>query len=77
MHALGRECLSARPAARALLFFGSLSMFVYLAHVPALYGLSRFFESGPLRFATALAASLAFALVLKKASDIVVYRFVR
>jgi hypothetical protein len=29
-------------AARALLFFGRLSMFVYLAHVPALYGLSGF-----------------------------------
>lgn len=66
-----------KELARGLLLFGSLSMFVYLAHVPALYGLSRFFESGPLRFVTALAASLAFALVLKKASDIVVYRFVR
>ncbi len=66
-----------KEVARALLLFGSLSMFVYLAHVPALYGLSRFFESGMLRFLTALIVSLAFALVLKKASDLVVYRFVR
>lgn len=66
-----------RDAARALLSFGSLSMFVYLAHVPALYGLSRFVDAGALRFLGALFASLAFALVLKKASDLVVYRWVR
>lgn len=64
-------------AARGLLMFGSLSMFVYLAHVPALYGLSGFLESGALLFASALVVSLVFALILKKISDLIIYRLVR
>jgi acyl-CoA synthetase (AMP-forming)/AMP-acid ligase II len=64
-------------AARALLFFGSLSMFVYLAHVPALYGLSGFVESGAPRFVSAIVVSIIMALCLKKASDMVAYRFAR
>jgi acyl-CoA synthetase (AMP-forming)/AMP-acid ligase II len=64
-------------AARALLFFGSLSMFVYLAHVPALYGLSRFVESGVLMFVSALIVSLLLAQAMKKTSDLIVSRLVR
>jgi acyl-CoA synthetase (AMP-forming)/AMP-acid ligase II len=63
--------------ASGLLFFGSLSMFVYLAHVPALYGLSRFVHSGALMFLGAVVLSLLFAQGLKKASDMIVYRLVR
>jgi hypothetical protein len=66
-----------RQAASGLLFFGSLSMFVYLAHVPALYGLSRFFDTGAALFLTGVALSLMVAQALKKASDLIVYRFVR
>jgi hypothetical protein len=63
--------------ARVLLLFGSLSMFMYLAHVPALYGLSGFIDSGALRFLGALGLSLVLALALKKASDLVVDRVFR
>lgn len=65
------------PVVRALLFFGSLSMFVYLAHVPALYALSRFLDAGAPRFFGAVALSIAFALALKTASDFIVSRLVR
>jgi acyl-CoA synthetase (AMP-forming)/AMP-acid ligase II len=61
-------------AARALLFFGSLSLFVYLAHVPALYGMSRFVDAGALRFLGAVVVSLVLAQALKKANDIILYR---
>lgn len=64
-------------AARALLFFGSLSMFIYLAHVPALYALSRFLDVGVALYVAAIALSLALAQALKKASDVVVGRLVR
>jgi peptidoglycan/LPS O-acetylase OafA/YrhL len=60
--------------ARALLFFGSLSMFVYLAHVPALYGVSRFADAGALRFLGAIVVSLLFAQALKKTSDLIMNR---
>jgi acyl-CoA synthetase (AMP-forming)/AMP-acid ligase II len=60
--------------ARALFVFGSLSMFVYVAHVPALYGLGRWMDAGPLRLLTLVALSLVLALVLKKASDLVLHR---
>lgn len=66
-----------RPAARALLFFGSLSMFVYLAHVPALYKLSSFLDAGAPRFIAAVVVSILLALALKKASDWVMQRIVR
>jgi acyl-CoA synthetase (AMP-forming)/AMP-acid ligase II len=66
-----------RQAASGLLFFGSLSMFVYLAHVPALYGLSRFLDAGALRFFGGVLLSLMVAQALKKAGDLIVYRFVR
>ena len=66
-----------RRAASALLFFGSLSMFVYLAHVPALCGLSRYVDAGALRFSGAVILSLIMAQALKKATDVIVYRFVR
>ncbi|HTV24403.1 MAG TPA: AMP-binding protein [Polyangiaceae bacterium] len=66
-----------RPAARALLFFGSLSMFVYLAHVPALYKLSSLVEEGAPLFFTGIIVSILLALALKKSSDWVVQRFVR
>jgi acyl-CoA synthetase (AMP-forming)/AMP-acid ligase II/peptidoglycan/LPS O-acetylase OafA/YrhL len=61
-------------AARVLLAFGSLSMFVYLAHVPALHGLSRFVPPGALCFALLVLSSLAGAVILKRASDIVARR---
>jgi acyl-CoA synthetase (AMP-forming)/AMP-acid ligase II len=60
--------------ARALFVFGSLSMFVYIAHVPALYGLGRWMDAGPLRLVVLVAISLVLALVLKKASDFVLGR---
>jgi acyl-CoA synthetase (AMP-forming)/AMP-acid ligase II len=66
-----------RPAARALLFFGSLSMFVYLAHVPALYKLSAFLDAGAPRFIAAVVVSILLALALKKASDWAMQRIVR
>lgn len=66
-----------RPAARALLFFGSLSMFVYIAHVPALYKLSSLVEAGAPRFIAGIVVSLLLALALKKASDWVMQRIVR
>jgi acyl-CoA synthetase (AMP-forming)/AMP-acid ligase II len=66
-----------RPAARALLFFGSLSMFVYLAHVPALYKLSSLIDAGAPRFIAAIIVSVLLALALKKASDWVMQRIVR
>jgi acyl-CoA synthetase (AMP-forming)/AMP-acid ligase II len=66
-----------RPAARALLFFGSLSMFVYIAHVPALYKLSSMLEAGAPRFIAAMIVSILLALALKKASDWVMLRIVR
>jgi acyl-CoA synthetase (AMP-forming)/AMP-acid ligase II len=65
------------PAARALLFFGSLSLYIYLAHVPALYGLSRYFEIGLPLFSTAVVLSLVLATALKKTSDLVVSRVIR
>jgi hypothetical protein len=52
-------------------------MFVYLAHVPALYGLSGFVDSGAPRFVSAIVVSVIMALCLKKASDMVAYRFAR
>jgi peptidoglycan/LPS O-acetylase OafA/YrhL len=64
-------------AARVLLFFGSLSMFVYLAHVPALYGLSRFVDSGALMFVSAIVVSLLLAQAMKKTTDLIVSRLVR
>jgi peptidoglycan/LPS O-acetylase OafA/YrhL len=64
-------------AARALLFFGSLSMFIYLAHVPALYALSRYLPNGPPLYVAAVASSLVLALALKKASDVLVNRLMR
>lgn len=66
-----------QPAARALVFFGSLSMFVYLAHVPALYKLSSLFDSGAPLFITGLGLSILLALALKKTNDWVVGRLVR
>jgi acyl-CoA synthetase (AMP-forming)/AMP-acid ligase II len=66
-----------RPAARALLFFGSLSMFVYIAHVPALYKLSALIDAGAGRFIAAIVVSILLALALKKASDWVMQRIVR
>lgn len=66
-----------RPAARAMLFFGSLSMFVYLAHVPALYKLSALIDAGAPRFIAAIVVSLLLALALKKSSDWVMQRIVR
>lgn len=66
-----------RPAARALLFFGSLSMFVYIAHVPALYKLSALIDAGAARFIAAMVVSILLALALKKASDWVMQRIVR
>jgi acyl-CoA synthetase (AMP-forming)/AMP-acid ligase II len=66
-----------RPAARALLFFGSLSMFVYLAHVPALYKLSSLIEAGAARFIAAIIVSILLALALKKMSDWVMQRILR
>jgi peptidoglycan/LPS O-acetylase OafA/YrhL len=64
-------------AARGLLFFGSLSMFVYLAHVPVLYGLSKFVDSGVIMFSGAVAVSLSLAHAIKKASDLVLHRLTR
>jgi peptidoglycan/LPS O-acetylase OafA/YrhL len=64
-------------AARALLFFGSLSMFIYLAHVPALYALSRYLHNGPSLYVAAIALSVVLAQALKKASDVLVNRLVR
>lgn len=66
-----------RPAARALLFFGSLSMFVYLAHVPALYKLSSLVEAGAPLFFAAVLVSILLALALKKVNDVVMQRIVR
>jgi acyl-CoA synthetase (AMP-forming)/AMP-acid ligase II len=66
-----------RPAARALLAFGSLSMFIYLAHVPALYALSRYLDIGPSLYVAAIALSLVLAQALKKTSDVLVSRLVR
>jgi acyl-CoA synthetase (AMP-forming)/AMP-acid ligase II len=66
-----------RPAARALLLFGSLSMFVYLAHVPALYKLSAYMDTGAIRFVIAVAVSLLLAFALKTASDWLMQRIVR
>jgi acyl-CoA synthetase (AMP-forming)/AMP-acid ligase II len=63
--------------ARGLLFFGSLSLYIYLAHVPALYGLSRFFEIGLPLFSTGVVLSLVLATALKKTSDVVVSRVMR
>jgi hypothetical protein len=60
--------------ARALFAFGSLSMFVYVAHVPALYGLGRWMGAGPLRFVVLVGLSLVLAMILKKASDFVMQR---
>lgn len=51
--------------ARALLSFGSLSLYVYLAHVPVLYEVSGALDPGPLAFGTTLALSAALALALK------------
>jgi acyl-CoA synthetase (AMP-forming)/AMP-acid ligase II/peptidoglycan/LPS O-acetylase OafA/YrhL len=66
-----------RQAARGLLFFGSLSMFVYLAHVPVLYALSKFVDSGVLMFSGAVVVSLAVAQAMKKTSDLVLQRLAR
>lgn len=66
-----------RRAARAVLSFGSLSMFVYLAHVPALYKLSSLVDPGALLFCSGLAVSVLLALALEKGSDRVIQRLVR
>jgi acyl-CoA synthetase (AMP-forming)/AMP-acid ligase II len=63
--------------ARALLFFGSLSMFVYLAHVPAVYELSSRVDSEPLRFLATVALSLSLAQLLKTLTDLVMARLPR
>lgn len=55
--------------ARALLFFGSLSMFVYLAHVPAVYELSSRVDSETLRFLATVVVSLSLAQLLKTLTD--------
>jgi acyl-CoA synthetase (AMP-forming)/AMP-acid ligase II len=64
-------------AARGLLSLGSLSMFIYLAHVPALYALSRYLHTGPTLYVAAVASSIMLARALKKASDVLVNRLVR
>jgi acyl-CoA synthetase (AMP-forming)/AMP-acid ligase II len=66
-----------RPAARALLFFGSLSMFVYVAHVPTLYKLSSLVTAGAPLFLSGVVVSLLLAIALKKSSDWVIQRIVR
>jgi peptidoglycan/LPS O-acetylase OafA/YrhL len=63
--------------ARALLLFGSLSMFVYIAHVPALYGIGRWLGPGVLRLSVLIAVSLALAVIMKRASDFVLQRLVQ
>jgi len=60
--------------ARGLFLFGSLSMFVYISHVPALYGLGRWMDAGPWRLLVLVGLSLLLALILKKASDFVLGR---
>ncbi len=52
-------------------------MFVYLAHVPALYELSSRVDAGAPLFITGLGVSVLLALALKKTSDWVVQRLVR
>jgi hypothetical protein len=66
-----------RAAARALLSFGSLSMFVYVAHVPALYKLSSLVDAGAPRFIVGIVVSILLALALKHASDWVMQRVLR
>jgi hypothetical protein len=63
-------------AARALLFFGRLSMFVYRAR-PRPLRPQRFVDSGAPRFASAIMVSIIMALCLEKASDMVAYRLAR
>jgi hypothetical protein len=65
------------PVARALLFFGSLSMFVYLAHVPAVYELSSRVDSETLRFLATVAVSLSLAQLLKTLTDLLLARLPR
>ena len=52
-------------------------MFIYLAHVPALYALSRYLDNGPSLYVAAIALSVVLAHALKKASDVLVNRLVR
>lgn len=63
--------------ARALLFFGSLSMFVYLAHVPTVYGLSSRVDSETLRFLATVIVSLSLAQLLKTLTDLLMARLPR
>ncbi len=56
--------------ARGLALYGSLSLFVYLAHVPVLYGLSGHIPIGPVRFAGGVVLSFVCALGLKTVSDV-------
>jgi acyl-CoA synthetase (AMP-forming)/AMP-acid ligase II/peptidoglycan/LPS O-acetylase OafA/YrhL len=73
----GLQASLPRPAARALLLFGSLSMFVYVAHVPALYVLGRWFEPSATGFLVLVSVSLALAVLLKQTSDLVMQRLAR
>jgi acyl-CoA synthetase (AMP-forming)/AMP-acid ligase II len=63
--------------ARALLFFGSLSMFVYLAHVPTVYELSSRVDSETLRFLATVIVSLSLAQLLKTLTDMLMARLPR
>lgn len=64
--------------ARLLFAFGSLSLHVYLAHVPALYFISEYIEPGALSFAATLGLSVVLALALKHGSHLAVsWRFQR
>jgi hypothetical protein len=58
-------------AVRSLLGFGSLSLFVYIAHVPILYGLARFVPAGGLCFAILVGMSIAGGSLLERVSTFV------
>jgi peptidoglycan/LPS O-acetylase OafA/YrhL len=55
-------------ATRALLAFGSLSLFVYIAHVPILYGLGRFVPPGAMCFALLVGMSIIGGSLLERVS---------
>jgi acyl-CoA synthetase (AMP-forming)/AMP-acid ligase II len=58
-------------AVRSLLAFGSLSLFVYIAHVPILYALARFVPAGGLCFAVLVGMSIVGGSILERVSTFV------
>ncbi len=62
-----------RSVARGLVLFGSLSLFVYLAHIPVVYGLSRYLE-GALLFLAVVGLTFVCALGLRTVSEVITLR---